>query len=199
MTIARQLAERTQDIIRKGYRLAMPPQWFTRPMVDFIINNMDAPLVGVEIGVRFGWNAETMMEALPIERLYCVDPYEDYIDGDGRKKYADGYRAAHSRLKKYGGKVQFILERSSVAVDKLPDNLDFVYIDGNHTYPYVKKDIEMYWPKIRDGGVLGGDDFYAQFMDVVRAVMKMSEKYGVDICHGDGVDWWFVKPMESDK
>lgn len=39
------------------------------------------------------------------------------------------------------------------------ESLDFVYIDANHFYDYVKKDIELWYPKIKKGGILAGHDF----------------------------------------
>ena len=47
---------------------------------------------------------------------------------------------------------------SEDAVDDIPEKLDFVYIDGNHAYEYVKKDIGLYYPKLKKGGVIGGHD-----------------------------------------
>jgi hypothetical protein len=45
-------------------------------------------------------------------------------------------------------------------VDKFKDgNYDFVYIDGAHDYESVKKDIELYLPKVKDGGYIGGHDY----------------------------------------
>ena len=35
---------------------------------------------------------------------------------------------------------------------------DWVYIDGNHLYGFVKKDLEFYLPKIKRGGYITGDD-----------------------------------------
>ena len=37
--------------------------------------------------------------------------------------------------------------------------LDFVYIDGDHTHEFVKADLETYAPKVRAGGLLAGDDY----------------------------------------
>ena len=37
---------------------------------------------------------------------------------------------------------------------------DFVFIDGNHTYPFVLKDLENYWPKVKPGGYLTGHDYW---------------------------------------
>jgi hypothetical protein len=39
------------------------------------------------------------------------------------------------------------------------ESLDFVYIDANHKYDAVKKDLELWYPKVRKGGVFAGHDY----------------------------------------
>ena len=49
---------------------------------------------------------------------------------------------------------------SEVGSDIFSDeSLDFVYIDANHAYDFVKQDIELWWPKVKKGGWLCGHDF----------------------------------------
>ena len=69
-------------------------------------------------------------------------------------------KVAKKVLKKYGNKVKFIRAFSEKAAKLIEDNsLDFAYIDGNHQYEFVKKDIELYYPKVKKGGIVGGDDY----------------------------------------
>jgi hypothetical protein len=49
-------------------------------------------------------------------------------------------------------------------------SLDFVFIDAAHDYENVKADIAAWWPKIKPGGVLAGDDF--KFKGVNKAVLE---------------------------
>ena len=50
-------------------------------------------------------------------------------------------------------------------------SLDFVYIDGDHSYDSCKEDINMWLPKIKQGGIIAGHDYLeACFMGVVNAV-----------------------------
>lgn len=51
------------------------------------------------------------------------------------------------------------------------ESLDFVFIDGNHEYEYVYKDIAMYLPKIKPGGFIGGDDWH--YEPIKRAVGEL--------------------------
>ena len=88
-------------------------------------------------------------------------------------------------------KVVFIKSLSEEAVGKVPENVDFVYIDGNHRYEYVKKDIELYWPKIKIGGVLAGHDFKSG-EDGVRKAVK--EYFGGRYTHIErSWDWFCIK------
>lgn len=41
-------------------------------------------------------------------------------------------------------------------------SLDWVYIDGDHTYDAVRNDIATYTRKLRSGGWLTGDDYQAR-------------------------------------
>ena len=49
-------------------------------------------------------------------------------------------------------------------------SLDGVFIDADHSYEAVKKDIANWMPKVRKGGILGGHDYIQTFEGVVRAV-----------------------------
>ena len=49
---------------------------------------------------------------------------------------------------------------SEVASNIFPYNsLDFIYIDANHAYDFVVKDIELWFPKLKKGGVFAGHDY----------------------------------------
>jgi hypothetical protein len=39
------------------------------------------------------------------------------------------------------------------------NSLDFVYLDGAHYYAAIAADIAAWWPKLRSGGLLSGDDY----------------------------------------
>lgn len=129
-----------------------------RPMIRYIKENNyeNKELVGVEIGVYHGDNSLSILMSLPIKKLYLIDPYLNYPE------YTDEYGDEPSlepvfdmvkrRLSIFKDKVVFIRKLSSEAVNDIPDNVDFVYIDGNHKYGYVKQDMEMYYEKVKSGG-----------------------------------------------
>jgi cephalosporin hydroxylase len=49
-------------------------------------------------------------------------------------------------------------------------SVDVVWIDGDHHYEQVRADILAWWPKLRDGGFMGGDDWNME--PVSRAVIE---------------------------
>jgi len=145
-----------QTIKRKIYykMFGIPP----RPMIKYIKenNSENNELVGVEIGTYHGDNALSMLLNLPIKKIYLIDPYLNY--GGYTDKYGDElslepvFNVAKEKLSKFKDKVAFIRKMSSDAISDIPDNVDFVYIDGNHKYEYVKQDMEMYYDKVKLGG-----------------------------------------------
>jgi len=166
-----------------------------RYSIKYIRDNYDGKdLIGAEIGIRYGGHSLTILKHLPMKRLYLIDPQQGYdgIDGYHRRGFKEIRKGLKRNLNAYSDKLVFIRKMSENAVDDIPDNMDFIYIDGNHDYEYVKKDVDMYYPKIKKGGVLCGHDF--QLPDVARAVSELATKHDLKV-YADGylVDWWVVK------
>ena len=55
-----------------------------------------------------------------------------------------------------------ILDLNSLEASlKYEDNFfDYIYIDAEHTYKAVTKDLEVWYPKLKKNGTLFGDDYY---------------------------------------
>lgn len=68
-------------------------------------------------------------------------------------------------------RVHFEKVDSFVAARNFEDgSIDFCFIDANHTYDFIKRDIEAYLPKMKKGGVISGHDI--SYPDVLRAVTE---------------------------
>jgi hypothetical protein len=80
--------------------------------------------------------------------------------------------------------------------------LDFVYIDGDHSYEFVSTDIKAWWPKVQSGGILAGHDYtpgnsdYGHTYGVIQAVTEFAEKHAltVNTTSEQYATWWVVKP-----
>jgi hypothetical protein len=58
------------------------------------------------------------------------------------------------------GKRIILRGKTTEVIDRIPDGeLDFAYIDGDHTLKGIAIDLIRMFPKIKAGGWIGGDDF----------------------------------------
>jgi predicted O-methyltransferase YrrM/GR25 family glycosyltransferase involved in LPS biosynthesis len=74
-------------------------------------------------------------------------------------------------------------------------SLDFVFIDAGHSYEDVFSDIAAWLPKIKAGGIIGGDDFDSvEFPGVVLAVEHILKRYRTLSIIGRV--WWCTLPQE---
>ena len=139
--------------------------------------NTDAPNVSImhlikpemkvcEIGVAEGKSSENFLNMGCF--LYMVDPWENYEGCKEEYKQEEGYQKTLEVVKNYNT-YKIIRKKSDEIIDEVPNDLDLVYVDGNHAYEYVKKDIMIYWPKVRKGGWLIGDDL--SMTEVAAAVV----------------------------
>jgi len=147
-------------------------------------------IVAMEIGTLEGRNAKSILKELNVEKLYVVDPYENYGDGKSNKLLSKAETSAKRRLKKYKNKIVWIKEYSDDAANIIKEKVDFIYIDGNHEYEYVKRDMENYFKKLKKGGVLVGHDI--TWESVSKAVEDFCKEKGINF-RVMGQDWWFVK------
>jgi len=114
---------------------------------------------GAEIGVWRGEFSEMFLK-LGIF-MFCVDawePYSGYYDFQRKSTLDASYEVAKETLSKYNCKI--IKAFSAEAAKQFADEeLDFVYIDANHTYEGLRDDLQLWVPKVRKGGMVAGHDF----------------------------------------
>ncbi len=173
---------------------------FPRHSVRFAKNFFRGkPIVAVEIGSYKGRNAVSILKELNVEKLYIVDPYEEYDKYKDRELDKDditlskAYNEARKRLRKYSSKVIFIRKFSHDAVSMIPE-ADFIYIDGNHDYEFVKKDVQDYLPKLKKKGILAGHDITNKSFnkDILKVLIEFYNKKKI-LPTISRTDWWIVQ------
>lgn len=170
---------------------------------------------GVEIGVDKGDYSALLLERTNLEKLYCVDPWIDDFGSEHRPGYFDKsgnvrMKQAYDKLKKYidNGRAELVRATGIEAAKILPNDLDFIYIDGDHSLEGIFYDIYDWTPKAKLGGIVSGHDFkdrknsgikdyFGEQLDyaVEYVVNYYGKRYGYKICKtGERVpSWWFVK------
>jgi len=165
----------------------------------------DRPISYCEVGVNTGLNVLDVNERLNVKQSFLVDMYEAYETVyEGRLLHFpqdvqdEAYESAVKLLKPYADKITWILKYSNEAIKDLDDGIDFIYIDGNHEYEYVKSDIENYWAKLAKNGILAGHDFLGSYNGLIRAVFEFATKNKLRL-YSNRYDWWFIKPEDFDQ
>ena len=131
-----------------------------RPMIQFVKDNLEGTLTGAEVGVAQCTNANSILRNLDCS-LYLIDSWE-----------AD-FTIEHA-MSKLEGDANFTKSDSVEGASRFPDGLfDFVYIDADHTYEGVKRDIIAWLPKVKTGGVIGGHDYSVEYTGVMNAVNEL--------------------------
>jgi len=169
-----------------------------RPFDIFVKEHFDGKLiVGAEIGVLAGCHAYSMLSHNPnIYKLYLIDPYLNYPTYEENYKeqgLSNCYNVAKKKLSIFNNRIIWIKKMFQEATDDVP-MLDFCYFDIDGDYIRTKEFIDMYWGKIKEGGVIGGWNYDANkhHTGVVKVVMEFCKNYGYEL-DGDLRDWWIIK------
>ncbi len=135
--------------------------------------------IGVEIGVERGLYSEILIKSNPGMKLYSVDPwspYHEYREHIGKTKFDELYNDAKNRLEPLG--VTLIKKFSMDAVKDFKDrSLDFVYIDGNHSFQHCTNDIVEWSKKVKKGGIISGHDWVKHVAPIDIHVYEVTKAY----------------------
>lgn len=144
---------------------------------------------GVEVGTRKGLFAKVLCAANPKLHLYCVDPWLAYASVPQETQDVL-YDIAKKTLE--GCNVTLVRKFSMDALpDFLDESLDFVFIDGNHTFDYCCSDIIFWSRKVKTGGVVAVHDYMP---GTWAGVMQSVNAYTT--CH-DIRPWYTTRERES--
>lgn len=141
---------------------------------------------GAEIGVESGAFSEILCKANPKLHLSCIDAwttYRGYRDYTKPETIATFYENAQKTLSQYN--TTLIRKFSMDAVKDFKDeSLDFVYIDGNHTFQFVTNDICEWSKKVKPGGIIAGHDYHTYLkrrqIHVVDVVPAFTRAYCIE-------------------
>ena len=151
-------------------------------------------------------HAEILENWKGCKKLYLIDIWDSY--NDYHEKWSENnitqktnYLNCLENVKEYKNKYEIIKDFSKNSSKLfLEESIDFIYIDANHSYEYVKEDLNLWYPKLKKGGLFAGDDYTLKDIDYIfdsnfgvkKAVdefcFKNKKNASIDI-NGD----WFYK------
>lgn len=149
-----------------------------RDDISKLLKNKAAPKV-IEIGVEFGGFTDIYAEDILKNNgeIWLLDLWETEGNDFYFSKYKGQVEAGYEIVKqKYGNDNRFhIVKGSSFEKhNEFEDNFfDWIYLDADHSYEAVKKDIENWYSKLKVGGIISGHDFD------VRPNQERAELFGV--------------------
>jgi predicted O-methyltransferase YrrM len=159
--------------------------------------------LAVEVGVKTGDFSRAILQNWA-GTLYMVDAWRFYRGYQDIANVTDEYHAAFMgqamlNVANYREKAVMIRDESVRAASMFADrSLDWVYIDAAHDTENCYADIQAWLPKVRDGGVIWGDDYmdgiyHDSVFGVKTAVQKAFNFFETNEGQSeDNPQWWKV-------
>lgn len=132
-------------------------------------------------------------------KLHCVDSWKGSTD-----EFDSGYQAMLRQedvsaifLKNMTDRgIRFILHKThSLAASKEFEEgtVDLVFLDSSHDYKAVRTDIEVWFNKVKWGGILAGHDYAPEHNGLRYAVDEFSSEVESPVRRGEGSIWYIQK------
>ena len=175
------------------------------PMFAFIKRGWEdaqpiGDMVGAEVGVFEGANAERILKALPIKKLYLIDSYGTTLSYQyNNPDLKAAQKKAHQRLQPWADKTEWMERDSHFALWMLRNHeLDFCYHDSDHRRPCVERELPLGYATVAVGGVWGGHD-YKNTVEGECEVKSCVDEFFIDHelsnlwYSSTKLNWWHVK------
>jgi cephalosporin hydroxylase len=181
------------------------PSWFSfGKLYSFMVDRYPSGSHFVEIGSWKGCSSSYMAVEIHNSgkniKFDCVDTWQGTQIGDDKSIHEqdpdvaagvlyERFLSNIDRVKQYINPVR--MDSAEAAKNYKDESLDFVFVDADHTYNGVMRDLNAWVPKIRVGGIIAGHD-YAWCEDVRRAVCDF---FGCDDATAPWNEgcWWVIR------
>jgi Methyltransferase domain len=167
---------KTLDLVNLRYRHISE----MAPIIDLLPDGATI----AEVGVFAGEATVQFMRSPKVHFLICVDNWKGGYDDSDWASNADmavAEFAFRQRMRPFESRRWSLAKVTSFQASFLcqPGTLDMVYIDANHSYESLHKDIGAWMGAVKAGGWVAGHDYNkAQFPGVVQAVEELVAKMG---------------------
>lgn len=156
------------------------PDLHRKLWLEKLVNDNNFTL-GAELGVHEGVTHFHLLDRCPQLTMIGVDRY-----GGNQARY---WRPVEKKLASYGLRCRFYKEETVKASRNIGTNeLDFVFIDADHSYEGCLSDIKAWFPKVRSGGYITGHD--CELPAVKKAIVEF---FGADGYRTAQDEVWYVQ------
>jgi len=147
----------------------------------FLLQTMPKNSVCAEIGVNRGNFSKLILKIVKPKKLYLIDPWTHFSGvKQNEAKSDENYNKTLKRVKNEIESGQVILKKGSSldVLTEFEDNFfDWIYVDGDHRYEFVKKDLELSYSKVKKNGFITGDDYNNQWGPKKKQVAKAVDEF----------------------
>ena len=170
------------------------PGWFDfQDVYDFAVSQAHDGATFVEIGCFLGRSTAYLGSRIALARkkitVYGVDPW---LGWNGNRPCSTFAVFLENMVK--AGLIDIVvpLRMTSEQAGRLFDDrsVDFCFIDGDHEYEAVREDLRTWFPRIRDGGIIGGHDY---INDAHPGVKQAVDEFFKDQVKVSGMSWHIRK------
>lgn len=174
-------------------------------LVDWF-QSRSGPLLSVEVGVFKGKTSAILLSGLPGLQLIMVDRWMTAKPGSSWRQTGDSYAKLNQDqmddlLLQTLRQTRFASERRTIVVDEhlraagaVPDGLDFVFLDADHSYEGTLEAIRAWWPKLAADGRMAGHDYgHLDYPGVERAVLEFAEQRNLMVHVAPDYVWYLEK------
>lgn len=133
-------------------------------LVTALLPALNLPMKAAEVGVAEGRFSHDLLEA-GLDVLYMVDNWSTIAGqrGDGgfpQNWHDSNFSQAQKATEPWANKRIILEGMSTKMAAAVPDNyLGLVYLDADHSYHGVARDLSAWYPKLVKGGIMAGHDY----------------------------------------
>lgn len=161
--------------------------------------------IGAELGVHRGYFSPMLMELTIVTKLHLIDPWyfltSHWHWGSGNRSTVEALIKILQRFKSEieSGRVLVHVGDDLQILPTFPDQyFDWVYIDSSHAYEHTRDELQILDSKVKDIGVIAGDDWQPdpshQLHGVYKAVNEFVNFGNYEIVYSDSSNaQWAIK------
>lgn len=171
----------------KSLRFNTPTEWNNLPynylytgMLELLLtlkesipyHPSDTPKTMIEIGSYMGESTMMFASVGIFDTIHSIEPHNGSEEFNKLYEYSwEDVKKEYKINTRHFNNIVHHQDYSYNVVDKFEDSsIDFIYIDAEHTYESVKRDLELYLPKLKKGGIIGGHDYHEVWPGVCKAI-----------------------------